>query len=675
MAEPDLTVLFATRNGESVLPRTLEAYCRADNPPCGWKLVVIDNGSTDSTPVILRSFKNRLPLEIFSYPTAGQNRARNFGLHALEGRLAILPDDDAIPDPFFLCAWAKYLNERLDYELLGGTIDLFFDVPPPKWVLANKVHFALQYSLRNLPEGPIEADQIFGPNMAVRRSVFDNGFRFDETMGPDGWDPIYPMGGETEFLRRVGRSGAKSWFARSPRVEHIIRCNHLSRSYWAKRFYRHGRGVARQTWEANRAPPSYILRPRIIDRAWRLHHKIRMFSPSSTQSIESLQAFYWKQGFADEWSRRVVNSANETRPDSLRVVAPTEIQNLDSKPCPHRERSDLFYSADRADAALGTMTKHVTELAMILANWIVYVTHPRMIRHFHRSMGYWPDVCRPRTKNEKFLWRKVFDRNPMYRLVSDKLAVRAFVKSRCPDLALADIAWIGSSLDQAPCIEAGSIIKTNNGSSRNIIVGDGPSDRGELSKQIAEWLTRPYGIAEGEWNYRDIQPYVFVEKSVSTPGDPSFLEISCHVLMGKCAFVTVEKDVKKASERIAAYDARGNRLIISLENVLPDSFQLPATFEQAIRDGERIAKEFDYVRVDFMSVGSKLYFCECTVMPRSGLSVIGREADDLINAAWDLRKSWFMENPQSGLKGLYSRLYEFWRSDCDGGGVRLSPES
>jgi glycosyltransferase involved in cell wall biosynthesis len=101
MAEPDLTVLFATRNGESVLPRTLEAYCRADNPPCGWKLVVIDNGSTDSTPVILRSFKNRLPLEIFSYPTAGQNRARNFGLHALEGRLAILPDDDAIPDPFF----------------------------------------------------------------------------------------------------------------------------------------------------------------------------------------------------------------------------------------------------------------------------------------------------------------------------------------------------------------------------------------------------------------------------------------------------------------------------------------------------------------------------------------------------------------------------------------------
>jgi glycosyltransferase involved in cell wall biosynthesis len=308
MPKPDITVLFATRNGEPVLQRTLEAYCRIEIPPCGWKLVVVDNGSSDSTPAILESFKGRLPLEAFSYTIAGQNRARNFGLRALEGRLVILPDDDAMPDPSFLCAWARYLNERLEYELFGGTIDLFFDAPPPRWVLANKAHFALQYSLRNLPEGPVGAQEIFGPNMAFRRSVFDNGFRFDETMGPDGSDPQYPMGGETEFLRRVARSGARSWFAETPRVEHIIRNNHLSRSYWAKRFYRHGRGFAQQTWDAGHLPPSYILRPRAVDKAWRVYHKLRMFSPSALQSIDSLQAYYWKKGFADEWSKRIAKA-------------------------------------------------------------------------------------------------------------------------------------------------------------------------------------------------------------------------------------------------------------------------------------------------------------------------------------------------------------------------------
>jgi glycosyltransferase involved in cell wall biosynthesis len=320
MPTPDITVLFATRNGEPVLARTLEAYCRMAAPPCAWKLVVVDNGSTDSTPAILEGFKTRLPLQALSYPTAGQNRARNFGLRVLEGRLAIMPDDDAMPDPLFLCAWAKYLDERFEYELLGGTIDLLFDAPPQKWVLANKAHFALQYSLRNLPEGPVEAQEIFGPNMAFRRSVFDNGFRFDETMGPDGSDPTYPMGGETEFLRRVERGGAKAWFAQGPRVEHIIRINHMSRSYWARRFYRHGRGFAQQTWDAGHLPPSYILRPRFVDKAWRVYHKMRMLSPSVTQSVDSLQAYYWKMGFADEWSRRL---AKIDRP-----------QSLETEPCP-----------------------------------------------------------------------------------------------------------------------------------------------------------------------------------------------------------------------------------------------------------------------------------------------------------------------------------------------------
>jgi glycosyltransferase involved in cell wall biosynthesis len=325
MPTPDITVLFATRKGESVLRRTLEAYCRMDTAPCAWKLIVVDNGSTDATPSILESFKARLPLEALSYPTAGQNRARNFGVRSIEGRLAILPDDDAMPDPSFLCAWAKYLNEHLEYELLGGTIDLFFDAPPPKWVLANKAHFALQYSLRTLPEGPVEAQEIFGPNMAFRRSVFDNGFRFDETMGPDGSDPTYPMGGETEFLRRVARGGAKSWFAQAPRVEHIIRNNHMSRSYWARRFYRHGRGFAQQTWDAGHFPPSYILRPRFVDKAWCVYHKMRMLSPSATQSIESLQAYYWKMGFADEWSRRL---AKTDRPQNLETEASSRVDQF-----------------------------------------------------------------------------------------------------------------------------------------------------------------------------------------------------------------------------------------------------------------------------------------------------------------------------------------------------------
>ena len=90
-----LTVLFATRNGQHVLPRTLEAYCRVEQPSHKWKIVVADNGSDDSTPTILASFEKRLPLETVRHLISGKNRALNYALNFLEGKLTILTDDDA----------------------------------------------------------------------------------------------------------------------------------------------------------------------------------------------------------------------------------------------------------------------------------------------------------------------------------------------------------------------------------------------------------------------------------------------------------------------------------------------------------------------------------------------------------------------------------------------------
>jgi glycosyltransferase involved in cell wall biosynthesis len=311
-----LTVLITTRNGGSVLPRTLDAYCRVDKPSHAWKMVIVDNGSTDATPEILASFRNRLPLETFQFPIAGQNRARNFGLNFIEGRMVVFTDDDAVPDPSFLAAWSEYLDRGLEYEILGGSIDLLFESPPPKWVLKNKAHFALQFAFRDLPEGPVAAHEVFSPNMVVRASLLKKAFRFAENIGPSD-DPNYPMGSETEFCRRAERSGARAWFAKEPRVRHIIRSSLLSRSSWTKRFYRHGRGFARQTWEAGQAPPRYIFRPFMIDQAWRLYHRLRMLSPSSVQSIQSMQSYYWKQGFADEWKTQRAAAVTRSRVKDL----------------------------------------------------------------------------------------------------------------------------------------------------------------------------------------------------------------------------------------------------------------------------------------------------------------------------------------------------------------------
>jgi glycosyltransferase involved in cell wall biosynthesis len=303
MPDVALTVLFSTRNGEQVLPRTLEAYCRVLQPPHRWKLVVVDNGSRDSTSAILASFRSRLPLEILQQPIAGQNRARNCGLQAIEGQLVVLTDDDAIPDSSFLTAWSKYLDRCLEYDLFGGSIEPVFDTPPPKWMLKSKSQLGMLFAVRELPEGPTSPNDIYGPNMAVRSSIFVAGHRFDENFGPDGTDPHYPMGAETELFRRLVRGGAKAWFAQEPRVHHIVRTNQITWPNLANRSYRHGRGIARLMQEGGDPAPTSIRRSALVDRLSRLRYWLRMFSPFPLQRFNGVCDYHWMRGFRDEWAR------------------------------------------------------------------------------------------------------------------------------------------------------------------------------------------------------------------------------------------------------------------------------------------------------------------------------------------------------------------------------------
>jgi hypothetical protein len=50
-----LTVVMATRNRAGVLHRVLDSFAALEIPRGGWKLVIVDNASTDATPEVLRN--------------------------------------------------------------------------------------------------------------------------------------------------------------------------------------------------------------------------------------------------------------------------------------------------------------------------------------------------------------------------------------------------------------------------------------------------------------------------------------------------------------------------------------------------------------------------------------------------------------------------------------------
>jgi glycosyltransferase involved in cell wall biosynthesis len=238
-----LTVLLATRNRAELLRKVLQAYTGLHPPVGGWKVVVVDNGSTDHTGQVIASFADRLPLHGVTESRLGKNFALNAGLELAEGDLTVLTDDDAFPRSDWLTQLRLTADTDSAYSLFGGAIVARWEVPPPAWVQWLDLGPIFTITSDSLDDGPLPLDMfsvIQGPNMAIRSDIFRSGVRFDPMIGPKG--ASYPMGSETELVMRLGAQGYKARHVRNAIVEHLVRREQLDRHWILQRAVRWGRG-------------------------------------------------------------------------------------------------------------------------------------------------------------------------------------------------------------------------------------------------------------------------------------------------------------------------------------------------------------------------------------------------------------------------------------------------
>jgi glycosyltransferase involved in cell wall biosynthesis len=238
-----ITVIFATFNGANTLPRVLDAYTQIAAPAGGWKLIVADNGSTDSTPQIIERFTGRLPIARVPESRRGKNAAVNAALPLVEGDLVVFTDDDAIPDKDWLLHYRAAADTQHEHDIFGGTILPEWERPPEAWLLSLPPQ-DITYTLTDpgLQEGSISPRKVFGVNFAIRSRFIRDGFKFCESIGPRGKN--YPMGSETELLMRLENAGAKAWHCKQAKVRHIIRAHQMRKKWILQRAVRFGRGQA-----------------------------------------------------------------------------------------------------------------------------------------------------------------------------------------------------------------------------------------------------------------------------------------------------------------------------------------------------------------------------------------------------------------------------------------------
>ncbi len=96
---PRISVIVCSYNGQRTLHDCLEGLLQLEYP--NFEVIVVDDGSTDRTPIIARE----LGFTVTTTINRGLSQARNTGLAAATGDIVAYIDDDARPDP----QWLTYL--------------------------------------------------------------------------------------------------------------------------------------------------------------------------------------------------------------------------------------------------------------------------------------------------------------------------------------------------------------------------------------------------------------------------------------------------------------------------------------------------------------------------------------------------------------------------------------
>ena len=173
---PRISVVVCTYNGSRTIRDCLEGLKRLRYP--NFEVIVVNDGSTDATPDIVREYDVRL----ISTENRGLSSARNTGWREATGEIIAYIDDDAYPDRDWLTHLAATFLRTSDVGVGGPNISPPGDGPIAKCIAlapGNPIHVMLTDR---------EAEHIPGCNMAFRRSALQEIGGFDEQFRVAGDD-------------------------------------------------------------------------------------------------------------------------------------------------------------------------------------------------------------------------------------------------------------------------------------------------------------------------------------------------------------------------------------------------------------------------------------------------------------------------------------------------------
>lgn len=313
---PSLSVVIPTRNRAASVDRVLNSLVSLQNPGWPYEIIMVDNGSTDTTRQVAESYQQTsLPqLRYVFEPNPGLHNGRHRGAFEARGQVLCYLDDDVKVDPL----WLKSVVETFETTgavLVGGKILPEYEQAPPDWVkefvkpVGNYGYNIGQLTLIDLGEQIREIDPVYvwGANFSIRKEVLFEcgGFRPD-SMPKELLD--LRGDGETGLSRAIKQKGYKAFYHPRAMVRHCISKDRLTVEYFCARMF--SQGISDSFSEIRNA--GKLPNP-VVSAAWEAYQKGKIHHRQIVQNNPNLLSWITRKDYFSECQSKTPDLAAQSR--------------------------------------------------------------------------------------------------------------------------------------------------------------------------------------------------------------------------------------------------------------------------------------------------------------------------------------------------------------------------
>ncbi|MGA7932367.1 MAG: glycosyltransferase family 2 protein, partial [Kovacikia sp.] len=178
---PLVSIMVAAKNEEAVIGRLVKTLCSLDYPTCRYEVWIIDDNSTDKTPVLLKQLTNQYEqLRVFQRPegsVGGKSGALNQVLPLTKGEIIAVFDADAqVPSDLLRRVLPLFERNRIGAVQVRKAIS---NLSNNLWIRGQVAEMALDSFLQQQRIAIGGIGELRGNGQFVRRSALEQ---------CDGWN-------------------------------------------------------------------------------------------------------------------------------------------------------------------------------------------------------------------------------------------------------------------------------------------------------------------------------------------------------------------------------------------------------------------------------------------------------------------------------------------------------